>query len=161
MKSLYKSALPLTITAAAPLVLTLVNLIPTGRGIWICNNAPFLYRTGYAHFGWVAYSWSVTLGSLLLLTISIYLLARHATMHMPLDSKVSNHLKMLVMIGLSSLALVFIPLGWEYSSEVRGLGISKGILSFGFTIYTLTGFALLLHIVMLLVYYRRFTFRRV
>lgn len=137
-----------------------MNLIPTGRGIRICNNAPFLYRTGYAHFGRVAYSWSVTQGILLLLTISIYLFARHAARHMPRDSKVSNHLKMLVMIGLSSLALVFIPPGWEYSSEVWGLGISSGILSFGFAIYTLTGFALQLHIVMLLVHYGRFTFRR-
>ena len=158
---LAKRELPtgLIFTSTAPLVLTLVGLIPSIRGMWIAFNAPFRYMTGVSYYGFIGYSWFFVILGLVFFTFLVYMITKFGLVYLPLESNTRNHM----LIGLSFIfTLVSLGLaaaGWDLCDDVRGLGINSLLLGFGILLYALTCIVLVMHVLMLLVNYRRFTSR--
>ena len=159
---LVKRELPvvLIISSAAPLLLMLLALIPSLRGIWIAFNAPFLYRTGVSYYSVIGFSWLFTVVAVLFFTFLVFITAKFGLTYLPRASKTRNHLSMVFTFILTLASLVFAFAGWDLCDEVRELGLSSGLLGFGLLLYRLTFLALIVHILLLIGNYRRFTVKR-
>ena len=158
---LVKRELPpgLVITSGAPLLLSLVALIPGIRGIWIAFNAPFRYSTGVFYYGVIGYSWIFALLGLVFFTFLVYMVAKYGLVYLPRESGTRNHLSLAFALIFTLVPLGFVAAAWDLCNDVRDLGLSSGLLGFGILLYGLTGFALIMHILMLLGNYKRFTER--
>ena len=156
---LVKRELPtaLIITSGAPLLLTLVALIPGIRSIWIAFNAPFRYSTGVFYYGVIGYSLIfVVLGSVWF-TLLLYLVAKYGLVYLPRESGTRNHLSLAIVLIFTLVSLGFVAAAWGLCNEVRKLGLSSSLLGFEVLLYGLTCFALIMHVLMLIGNYRRLT----
>ena len=147
----------LVVTSGAPLLLTLIALIPGIRGIWIAFNAPFLYATGVAYYGFIGYSWIFVAVASVFFTLLVYVTAKYGLVYLPRESGTRNHFSLAISLILTVASLGFVAAAWDLCNDVRDLGISSGLLGFGILLYGLTCIALIMHILMLIGNYGRFT----
>ena len=150
---LVKKELPrgLNVTSAAPLVLTLVALVPGVRGIWIAFDpplrliAPYTFYSRSEYFQDLGLHWIYYLGGSVFLTFLVYMTARFALVYLPLEFRTRNLLSFAIVIVLTLASLWLVRAQWDASNEVRELGISSGLLVFGAILYVLTCIALIAH----------------